>query len=310
MVVVVVVVMLVVAGLFFFTPGQYRVTANFAEAGLIRTGDSVRVAGIPVGTVKKVDLENDHVAVEMSVRNGVHIGADSSADVKMLTIVGGNYIDISPIGREPLGSNAIPVERTSIPYSLAETFQKATPKLSQIDAAPLRETLAQLEQGFSENPGAIKGNLQILRSMLTNLNKRQDDFGTMLKLAGDYSKAINTSGEVLTTLARNLSSVLTELTIFLPRFTLLLDHLASLLERLKSVAVVYQNDIDPLVQQVDEIGREFGPALQRYTPLITQGRTVIERLEQMVEPDGSISVDSGGIILSSDYCIPMAGVAC
>ncbi|HNP56909.1 MAG TPA: hypothetical protein PK331_09600 [Gordonia sp. (in: high G+C Gram-positive bacteria)] len=44
--------------------------------------------------------------------------------------------------------------------------------------------------------------------------------------------------------------------------------------------------------------------------MIEQGRDYIKRLEDMVQPDGSIRVDHSGIVVSTDYCLPMAGVKC
>ena len=64
-VVVSLVVALIAIGIYVFTPGQVRVVAQFAEAGQLRVGDDVRVAGVGVGAVKKITLRDDHVDVEM-----------------------------------------------------------------------------------------------------------------------------------------------------------------------------------------------------------------------------------------------------
>ena len=301
---------LVAVGVYVMAPGHFRVTARFAEAGQISPGDSVRVAGVPVGSVKKVTLQKDYVDVEMAVRSGTYLGDQTVADVKMLTLVGGSFIDLTTYGRRPLGDSVIPLQRTSIPYSLMETFETIAPKLDDIDAVPLRETLVQLDEALEENPGEIRKNLEIAEKMLTNLQKRQDQFGAMLGLVADYSEQINVSGDVITQLGRNLSTFISEYAVFGPRLNIVLDHLASLLERLRGVALLYADDVQPLVDQLDRIGREFGPALERYTPMIDQGRDLIKRLEGMVTPDGTIVIDHSDWVLSSDYCFPMPGVKC
>lgn len=291
-------------------PGHFRVTAEFAEAGQIHPGDSVRVAGVPVGSVKNLTLDKDHVDVEMAVRWGTFLGDQTRADVKMLTMVGGSFIDLSTVGRAPLGTAVIPMSRTSVPYTVAETFETIAPKLDKLDAAPLRETLVQLDKALEANPNGIRKSLDIARSMLVNLQRRQDQFGAMLSLAADYSTQINASGDVITQLARNLSTFISEYAVFGPRLNVVLDHLASLLERVRGVAMLYADDVRPLVDQLDKIGRDFGPALERYTPMIEQGRDLIKRLEGMVAPDGSIVIDQSNLVLSSDYCVPMPGVKC
>ncbi|MCF8568690.1 MCE family protein [Gordonia sp. HY002] len=294
---------------YWYSPGHYRVVAQFAEAGQLESGDSVRVAGVPVGTVKKVELRSDHVDVEMAVDWGTFLGDETNADVKMLTLVGGSYIDLTTVGTDPL-REPIPESRTSIPFTLAETFQKMQPKLDQIDAAPARTSIAQIGQALDDNPDALRENLTTMRSMLTNLQNRQDEFGSMLALAADYSEQINANGDVLTQLARNLDSFVTEYSVFGSRLNVVLDHLALLLERVRGLSMIYLADIQPLVDQIDAVGREFGPALERYGPMIGQARDLIYRLEGMVQPDGSIVVDQGKIVLTSDFCIPMPGVKC
>ncbi|GAB11785.1 Mce family protein [Gordonia araii NBRC 100433] len=301
---------LVAAGIYVFTPGQARLTAQFDEAGQIKAGDSVRVAGVPVGTVKKVTLADDHVVVEMSVARDVFIGEDSRADAKMLTVVGGNFIDITSAGNERLRDKPIAKDNTSVPYSLTKTFSLAQPKIEAIDAAPLRKTLVQVQEGFAANPGALKRNLSVMQSMLTNLNNRQDEFGTMLSLAAEYTQSINVSGDILTALGRNLADFVTEFESYGTRLSYAFQRLADLLERVKGILLEYDTTIDPLVRQVDAIGRKFGPLLERYEPMIKQGRDLIKRLQSMVGPDGSIRVDQSNIVLSTDYCMPVPGVKC
>lgn len=300
----------IAVGIYWYSPGHYRVLAEFSEAGQMQVGNSVRVAGVPVGTVKNIELRSDHVEVVMAVRWGTPLGDLTRADVKMLTIVGGSFVDLTSDGDEELGEAPIPVERTSVPYSLMKTFQTIQPKLEKVDVAPLRHTLAQFDEALDTNPGALRKNIDVVYSMLTNLQQRQDQFGSMLKLAADYAEQINSNGDVITQMARNLSAFISEFAVFGPRLNVVLGRTALLLERLRSVATVYTDDIEPLVEQIDAIGRDFGPALTRYTPLIEQGRDLIQRLEGMVGEDGSIVVDHSNVVLSSDYCIPMAGVTC
>ncbi|MFT4201706.1 MlaD family protein [Gordonia sp. (in: high G+C Gram-positive bacteria)] len=301
---------LVAAGIYAFTPGQSRFTAEFEEAGQIKAGDSVRVAGVPVGTVKKVTLVGDHVDVDMSVRRGVFIGDESRADAKMLTVVGGNFIDITSAGDRPIGSTKLKKENTSVPYSLTKTFSLVTPKLDQIDVKPLTALLTNLHDGFQDNPGALKRNLNVLESMLSNLNRRQDEFGSMLSLAAEYTQRIDVNGDTLTVMARQFSAFFTDFEAYGSRFSYYLSRLADMLERVKGVMLEYDTTIDPLLRQVDDIGRRFGPLLQRYDPLIKNGRDFIKRLEGMVGPDGSIRIDQSPLVLSSDYCFPMPGVTC
>ncbi len=55
-------------------PGNQTFHLQLSESGNLRAGDTVRVAGIPVGKVLGLTLEDDHVDVEFTVKNDVFVG--------------------------------------------------------------------------------------------------------------------------------------------------------------------------------------------------------------------------------------------
>ncbi|WP_405166487.1 MlaD family protein [Nocardia sp. NBC_01499] len=93
-------------------------TAQLSDAGATRVGDEVRVAGMTVGTVKSLSLLADRVEMTLTVDNDVFVGAQSTIDIRMLTIVGGHYVALHPAGTRPLGSAKIPSDHVTLPYNL------------------------------------------------------------------------------------------------------------------------------------------------------------------------------------------------
>ena len=108
-------------------------TAELAEAGSVKVGDDVRVAGVPVGTVTSIDLHSTSVTMTFTVDNDVFVGDQTTLDIRMLTIVGGHYVAASPAGTEPLGDNVIPPDRVRLPYNLAQAFQDAAQPIRDVD---------------------------------------------------------------------------------------------------------------------------------------------------------------------------------
>src|SRR5512139_945639 len=72
--------------------------AAFSEAGGLKANDEVRIAGVRVGKVQKVDLEGDHVRVEFQVDKGVEFGSTTSAAIKVKTLLGAMYLSLQPGG--------------------------------------------------------------------------------------------------------------------------------------------------------------------------------------------------------------------
>ncbi|WP_280436115.1 MlaD family protein, partial [Nocardia carnea] len=64
-------------------------SADMAEAGAIRPGDDIRLAGIAVGKVNSLTLLPDRVRMKFTVEDEVFVGDQTALDLRMLTIVGG-----------------------------------------------------------------------------------------------------------------------------------------------------------------------------------------------------------------------------
>src|SRR6476661_3554608 len=91
---------------------QYR--AEFAQAAQLRAGDPVKVAGISVGTVDGLDLDGDRVIVKFKVRNNVHLGSDTHAAIKLTTLLGSRYLELTPAGDDDLDPRTIALANTQV----------------------------------------------------------------------------------------------------------------------------------------------------------------------------------------------------
>jgi len=74
----------------------YRVSARFSDVGGLRPGASVVIAGVRVGTVSDVRLDDYAARVEMKIRSGVDLPQDSIASVRTEGLIGQKYVSVSP----------------------------------------------------------------------------------------------------------------------------------------------------------------------------------------------------------------------
>ena len=149
--------LLAAAGLFYVLPlGKSTYIAHMSEAGAIKAGDNVRIAGIPVGEVKSVELDSDDVTMKFTVDDDVFIGDATTLDIKMLTAAGGHYLAVTPVGTKPLGSTPIPADHVHLPYSLMRAFQDAATPIAQVDGNTFRKNLASLEASLTTSPDGLR----------------------------------------------------------------------------------------------------------------------------------------------------------
>ncbi len=82
---------------------NYTVVAQFDNIAGVKKGASVQVAGVAVGQVGKIWLDEDSYAnVALLVEKGLQLPIDSTASVKSQGLIGDKFIALSVGGEEEL----------------------------------------------------------------------------------------------------------------------------------------------------------------------------------------------------------------
>lgn len=80
----------------FFAEGGYEVRAMFGNCSGIRHGSPVMIAGVEVGRVKEVRLEEYEARVRMTLNPDVLLQKDAIASIKTKGLIGEKFIEITP----------------------------------------------------------------------------------------------------------------------------------------------------------------------------------------------------------------------
>jgi phospholipid/cholesterol/gamma-HCH transport system substrate-binding protein len=102
----------------------YEVYALFSNTGGLKTGGSIEIAGVDVGRVKSIALDNYQARVSMILRKGLKIQEDAIASIKTRGLVGERYIEITPGGSETIIKPGGRVRETQPPVDLEELISK------------------------------------------------------------------------------------------------------------------------------------------------------------------------------------------
>ncbi|OQX65618.1 MAG: outer membrane lipid asymmetry maintenance protein MlaD [Desulfococcus sp. 4484_242] len=78
----------------------YEVEAVFANSGGLKVGSSVMIAGVDVGRVKEIVLDDYQAKVVLNLREGLKIQEDAIASIKTKGLIGEKYVEITPGGAE------------------------------------------------------------------------------------------------------------------------------------------------------------------------------------------------------------------
>ena len=88
-----VVILEVIGGARFLKPG-YRLYALFNNVQELKTGNPVKMAGVQIGQVEKIELEKGKVKVTFKLNLAAEVKTDSVATIKFTGLLGENYVAI------------------------------------------------------------------------------------------------------------------------------------------------------------------------------------------------------------------------
>jgi phospholipid/cholesterol/gamma-HCH transport system substrate-binding protein len=201
------VVMAMLTAFLFVIFGQVRTGATkgysavFADASRLQPGNTVRVAGIRVGTVQDVSLQRDRtVLVKFDADRSVVLTTGTKAEIRYLNLVGDRYLELvdSPGSTKILPAGAqIPKDRTAPALDLDLLLGGLKPVIQGLnpqDVNALSASLIQVLQGqggtldslfaksssftnsLADNNQVIEQLIDDLRTVLDTLSKDGDEF--------------------------------------------------------------------------------------------------------------------------------------
>jgi len=80
----------------------YEIQAIFSNSGGLKPGSSVVIAGVEVGRVKRIALDDYQAKVVLNLPLNVKIQEDAIASIKTKGLIGEKYVEITPGGADEL----------------------------------------------------------------------------------------------------------------------------------------------------------------------------------------------------------------
>jgi phospholipid/cholesterol/gamma-HCH transport system substrate-binding protein len=186
--------------------GGTRYSAQFTEAAGLKPNDEVRVAGVRVGQVEKVELDGDHVKVTFRVQDvkGVKLGDETRAETKIKTLLGAKFLMLIPEGSGRLKAGTeIPLDRTVSPYDVIDAFSDLATTTERIDTAQLAKALDTLSATFQNTPAEVRASLTGLSRLSRSVAARDDQLKKLLSNSKVVTKVLADRNQELITLMRD-----------------------------------------------------------------------------------------------------------
>ncbi len=185
-------------------------SAYFADAGGLKIGAAVQVAGYQVGEVKSIALVGSQALVTFKVDDGIRVGDRSEAAIKTKALLGSKVLEVTPRG-DGSQNDAIPVERTTSPYQLPDALGDLTATISGLNTDQLSQSLSVLAQTFADTPPQLQAAVAGVARFSATLNERDAHLRSLLSNADKATEILAQRSDDIVSLVTNTNALLVQL---------------------------------------------------------------------------------------------------
>lgn len=249
-------------------------SAAFAEAGGLKPGDEVRIAGVKVGKVKEVDLDGDHVKVTFKIKGEPGFGTETGASIRIKTILGAKYLALHPKGGGQLAPGSeIPLKRTVPAYDVVQAFSDLTTTTEQVDTDRVAEAMDTISTTFEDSPAEVRASIKGLSQISRTVASRDKALRELLDHANGVTEVLADRSSDFTTLVEDGDKLFKEI-----------SRRREAIHRLLKSSAALGIQLSGLVQDND---KEIGPALEglnRVVEMLERNQSSLDRSIKLMAP--------------------------
>lgn len=263
-------VMAVLTAFLFFIFGQYQTgsttgySAVFNDVSRLKVDQTVRVAGIRVGTVSGISLRPDKkVVVEFDVDRDIVLTEGTRVAVRYLNLVGDRYLELidGPGSTKRLAADAqIPVDRTAPALDLDLLLGGLKPVIQGLNARDVNTLTSALLQAFQGQGGTLD---------------------SLFAKTTSFSNALADNDETVQQLIDNLNTVVATISRDGKQFSGAIDRL----ERLVSGLSDDRNTIGAAIEALDNGTASLADLLSSARPPLSGTIDQLSRLAPILDDD-------------------------
>ena len=260
-----------------------RYQALFAEAGGLNVGNDVTLAGIKVGQVSNIALQNGTVLVKFTINTSYRLRSQTTAHIETGSLLGERVLSLASAGGGTLDPHqVIPLTRTSSPYSLTEAVDNLTTNVAGTDTGDVNQALDTLSTTLDQIAPQLGPAFDGVSRLSKSLNGRNESLTALLKTANDVTGIFAERSAKVNALILNASDLFGVLDERRHAIASLLANTSALSRQLSGVVADNEQQLAPTLARLNSINQMLEknrdniaktlPGLAKYE--LTQGEIV------------------------------------
>ena len=228
--------------------------ANFTDSSGIKNNDEVRIAGVRVGKVTGVDLDDGHVKVTFRIDSGAKFGTQTNAEIKVKTLLGAMFLALDPKGSGQLAKGStIPTSRTRSAYDVVQAFDGLAERAQALDLPQLTTSLNTLADATKDTPEALQSTLKGLSALSANVAARDSQVNTLLGNLKKVSGVLAERNQDIVTLMKDSDVLLRAVVARREAIHQLLVSTSKLSTELTALVVQSRADLKPALTNLQSV---------------------------------------------------------
>jgi phospholipid/cholesterol/gamma-HCH transport system substrate-binding protein len=283
--------------------GGHSYTAQLRDAAGLTSGMEVRVAGVKVGKITQVDLAGlgtatPHVGVDFRIDSDVAMGDETSATVRLKTVLGQRFLAIEPAGGGELRNDTIPLSRTATPLDVVDAVNNLAGTVGEIDTDQLATALGVLTDTFADTSEEIGDSLDGLSELSKSISERDEDLGELLDSAKTVTDVMAERDDEFIKLVSDGNVLLDEVQNRKDAIHDLLTSTISLSDELEGLVDDNKDDLKPALEQLSGVVTllqdnqdnleatltNMGPFIKAFSNVLGNGRWFDSYIDGLLQP--------------------------
>jgi len=163
------------------------IKAIFESASGIVKDSSVMTAGVKIGYVKTIELQDNKALVSIVLDDNVKLSNDSKAVIRAKSLLGEKYLEIVQGKSKICFKTGDVIKDTVIPMEIDQLLIKLTPLLENMDSKQLSNVFTSLSKIITENNGNLSNIIKNVDIITETIAKNKNSINRII----DNSEAIS-----------------------------------------------------------------------------------------------------------------------
>ena len=185
----------------------YSLSASFDDVTGLLPNDNVKIAGVVVGKVTSIKIDDGRALVKFEVRTSTKVPSDTAAAIRWRNLLGQRYVYLYPGTAPTVMAKGHHITQTRSVVDIGELFNRLGPIVQAIDPKQVNTFLDTIVAALDGNQVKLRQTLDDLAVVASSLGSRDQAIGRLVENVDAVAGAITDRDAQIRTVLDNLLQI-------------------------------------------------------------------------------------------------------